>query len=71
MHPYVCCVVPAVVMYFPVLNCCVFVEQKKRVSLLMAAGLLEGATLGPMIHLAIEINPRYIFPLLSVSFQVQ
>ncbi|PQM40819.1 bax inhibitor 1 [Prunus yedoensis var. nudiflora] len=32
-------------------------EEKKRVSLLMAAGLLEGATLGPLIHLAIEINP--------------
>lgn len=37
----------------------------------MAAGLLEGATLGPLIDLAIKINPRYIFLLLSISFQVQ
>ncbi|OMO58256.1 hypothetical protein COLO4_34791 [Corchorus olitorius] len=31
----------------------------KRVSLLMASALFEGATSGPLIHLAIEIDPRY------------
>ncbi|KAI5328053.1 hypothetical protein PRUPE_5G058500 [Prunus persica] len=35
-------------------------EEKKRVSLLMAAGLLEGATLGPLIDLAIKINPSVL-----------
>lgn len=33
-------------------------KQQKRVALLMAAGAFEGASIGPLIHLAIEINPR-------------
>lgn len=32
--------------------------QQKRVSLLMAAGLLEGASIGPLIELAIDFDPR-------------
>lgn len=36
-----------------------FYEQQKRVALLMAAGLFEGASIGPLIDLAIEIDPRY------------
>lgn len=43
------------------LNYCPFlddVEQQKRVSLLMAAGLFEGASIGPLIELAIDFDPR-------------
>lgn len=38
--------------------CCFSFEQQKRVSLLMAAGLLEGASVGPLIDLAIDFDPR-------------
>lgn len=31
-----------------------------RVSLLMASSVLQGASVGPLIELAIEIDPRYI-----------
>lgn len=34
-------------------------EQKKRVSLLMATALFKGASIGPLIDLAIQIDPRY------------
>lgn len=34
-------------------------KQQKRVGLLMMAALFEGASIGPMIDLAIEIDPRY------------
>ncbi|KAJ0106351.1 hypothetical protein Patl1_18378 [Pistacia atlantica] len=34
-------------------------EERKRVGLLMAAGLFEGASIGPLIDLAIQIDPRY------------
>ena len=34
------------------------VVQKKRVSLLMAVALFQGASIGPLIDLAIEIDPR-------------
>ncbi|KAG7011489.1 Bax inhibitor 1 [Cucurbita argyrosperma subsp. argyrosperma] len=33
-------------------------EEKKRISILMAAALLEGASIGPLIGLAIEIDSR-------------
>ncbi|OMP06617.1 bax inhibitor 1 [Corchorus olitorius] len=33
--------------------------EGKRVSLLMAFALFEGATIGPLIHLAIEVDLRY------------
>lgn len=36
----------------------VICDQKKRMSILMAAALLEGASIGPLISLAIEIDPR-------------
>ncbi|XP_047319718.1 bax inhibitor 1-like [Impatiens glandulifera] len=32
-------------------------DEKKKVSLLMAAALFEGASIGPLIELAIEIDP--------------
>jgi hypothetical protein len=37
-----------------------FHEQQKRVALLMATALLEGASIGPLIDLAIQIDPRYM-----------
>lgn len=37
------------------------VKQQKRVALLMTAGLFEGASIGPLIDLAIEIDPRYVY----------
>ncbi|KAI4315202.1 hypothetical protein L6164_028036 [Bauhinia variegata] len=36
-------------------------EEKKRVALLMAASLFEGASIGPLIELAIDIDPSLIF----------
>lgn len=36
-----------------------FGKQQKRVALLMMAALFEGASIGPLIDLAIEIDPRY------------
>lgn len=41
--------------------------QQKRVALLMATAAFQGATVGPLIDLAIEIDPRYfvIYFLLS------
>lgn len=41
------------------------VEQTKRVSLLMAAATFQGASVGPLIDLAININPRYTYLLLG------
>ncbi|KAL1830021.1 hypothetical protein DCAR_0209422 [Daucus carota subsp. sativus] len=35
-------------------------EEQKRVSLLMAAGLLEGASIGPLIDLAIDFDPSIL-----------
>ncbi|GAB4857668.1 Bax inhibitor 1 [Ancistrocladus abbreviatus] len=35
-------------------------EEKKRVGLLMAAALLEGASIGPLIDLAIQIDPSVL-----------
>jgi hypothetical protein len=35
-------------------------KQQKRVGLLMMAALFEGASIGPMIDLAIQIDPRYV-----------
>ena len=39
---------------------CVCDVQKKRVTLLMAASLFQGASIGPLIDLAIQIEPRYV-----------
>jgi len=33
--------------------------QQKRLSLLMASALFQGASIGPLIHLAVAIDPRY------------
>ena len=33
--------------------------QQKRVTLLMASALFQGASIGPLIDLAIQIDPRY------------
>ncbi|KAI8538097.1 hypothetical protein RHMOL_Rhmol09G0075500 [Rhododendron molle] len=35
-------------------------EEQKRVTLLMATALLQGASIGPLIDLAIEIDPRQL-----------
>ncbi|WVZ11993.1 hypothetical protein V8G54_016523 [Vigna mungo] len=35
-------------------------EEKKRVTLLMASSLFQGASIGPLIYLAIQIEPRYV-----------
>ncbi|WCJ25783.1 BAX inhibitor 1 [Euphorbia peplus] len=35
-------------------------EEQKRVGLLMAAALLEGASVGPLIHLAIQMDPSVL-----------
>ena len=43
--------------------CLVIRHQRKRLSMLMAAALLEGASIGPLIGLAIEIDPRYVVSL--------
>ena len=37
-----------------------FHEQKRRVALLMATALFQGASIGPLIDLAIQIDPRYM-----------
>lgn len=42
------------------LNFDVSFEQQKRVALLMASGAFQGASIGPLIELAIETNPRYV-----------
>ena len=34
--------------------------QRKRVTLLMAASLFQGSSIGPLIDLAIHIDPRYV-----------
>ncbi|KAE9450719.1 hypothetical protein C3L33_17383, partial [Rhododendron williamsianum] len=36
-------------------------EEQKRVTLLMATALLQGASIGPLIDVAIEIDPRQVF----------
>lgn len=36
------------------------VSQQKKVSLLMGAAVLEGASIGPLVQLAIDFDPRYI-----------
>ncbi|XP_054808295.1 bax inhibitor 1-like [Prosopis cineraria] len=36
-------------------------EEKKRVALLMASSLFQGASIGPLIDLAIEVDPSLIF----------
>jgi hypothetical protein len=38
---------------------CVYGMQRKRLTLLMAAALFQGASIGPLIDLAIQIDPRY------------
>ena len=35
--------------------------QRKRLTLLMAAALFQGASIGPLIDLAIQVDPRYAF----------
>lgn len=35
--------------------------QQKRLTLLMASALFQGASVGPLIDLAIQIDPRYAF----------
>lgn len=42
------------VMFCPVCAC----VQRKRYGLLMAAALLEGASVGPLIKLAVDFDPR-------------
>lgn len=37
---------------------CFLLEQRKRFGLLMAASVLEGASVGPLIELAIDFDPR-------------
>ena len=34
-------------------------EQRKRLGLLMGAAMFQGASIGPLIDLAIQIDPRY------------
>lgn len=34
--------------------------QQKRVGLLMASAVFEGASIGPLIELAIDFDPRYV-----------
>jgi hypothetical protein len=36
---------------------CVYGMQRKRLTLLMAAALFQGASIGPLIDLAIQIDP--------------
>ncbi|XP_015963644.1 bax inhibitor 1 [Arachis duranensis] len=36
-------------------------EEQKRVSLLLASALFQGASIGPLIDLAIEVDPSIIF----------
>ncbi|KAK7346768.1 hypothetical protein VNO80_21291 [Phaseolus coccineus] len=36
-------------------------EEQKRLSLLMASALFQGASIGPLIHLAVAIDPSLIF----------
>ncbi|KAK9275406.1 hypothetical protein L1049_022670 [Liquidambar formosana] len=50
-------------------------EEQKRVALLMAAALFEGASIGPLIDLAIQIDPRrreylYLGGLLSSGLSI-
>lgn len=42
-------------------------EEKKRVSLLMASALFHGASIGPLIDLAIAIDPSLIFSALVAT----
>ncbi|OVA11294.1 Bax inhibitor 1-related [Macleaya cordata] len=42
------------------LNMTPLYEEKKKVGLLMAAALFEGASIGPLIDLAIEIDPSIL-----------
>lgn len=62
MHEF--CVYAFPVCFFCVLNvdifvfCLVICRQKKRVSILLMAALLEGASIGPLIGIAVEIDPR-------------
>ena len=50
---------------------CFLDKQQKRVALLMAAAFFEGASIGPLIALAIEIDPRQAFIPLLVYFLVE
>lgn len=38
----------------------VYLEQQKRFRALMAAAVFEGASVGPLIDLAIQFDPRYL-----------
>lgn len=40
---------------------CFVVFQQKRLSLLMASALFQGASIGPLIGLAFAIDPGYAF----------
>lgn len=42
-----------------VTNSSLFGKQKKRVGLLMAFAAFQGASIGPLIDLAIQIDSRY------------
>ncbi|KAF9588482.1 hypothetical protein IFM89_011642 [Coptis chinensis] len=35
-------------------------EEKKRLSLMTTTGLLEGASIGPLINLVIKVDPRCV-----------
>jgi len=42
--------------------------QRKRLTLLMAAALFQGASIGPLIDLAIQVDPRYAFIIFVVCW---
>lgn len=39
--------------------CCFFWMQQKRLSLLFASAVLEGASVGPLIKVAVDFDPRF------------
>lgn len=42
-----------------IFDCLLCVLQGKRVSLLMSSALFQGASIGPLIDVALAIDPRY------------
>lgn len=48
----------------------ILVKQQKRVALLMAAALFEGASIGPLIELGINFDPRCVSFFLIVVFSI-
>lgn len=49
---------------------CFLGKQQKRVALLVVAAVFEGASIGPLIDLAIEIDPRCVPHLSNVAYCV-